>query len=121
MCRACHRTERARGSCRTNTGFQGDKPPNNGDNPRKSCCVSRVLRVVLGKSSVIVSRKSGLLMAAVAACIALAPLRAHAQWWSTRAPVDFEDCADLAEKAATKEAPPAEIASWQPTYAGRRT
>ena len=68
MCRACHRTERARGSCRTKTRFQGDKPPNNGDNPRKSCCVSRVLRVVLGKSSVIVSRKSGLLMAAVAAC-----------------------------------------------------
>jgi len=40
-------------------------------------------------------------MAAVAACVTLAPLRAHAQWWSTRAPVDFEDCADLAEKAAT--------------------
>src|SRR6266849_4150684 len=59
MCRACHRTERARGSCRTKTRFQGDKPPNNGDNPRKSCCVSRVLRVVLGKSSVIASRKSG--------------------------------------------------------------
>ena len=120
MCRACHRTERARGSCRTKTGFQGDKPPNNGDNPRKSCCVSRVLRVVSGKSSVIVSRKSGLLMAAVAACIALAPLRAHAQWWSTRTPVDFEDCADLAEKAATKEARTSEIAACNAKFAGRR-
>ncbi len=101
-------------------GFQGDKPPNNGDNPRKSCCVSRVLRVVLGKSSVIVSRQSGLLTAAVAACVTLAPLRAHAQWWSTRTPVDFEDCADLAEKAATKEARTSEIAACNAKFAGRR-
>src|ERR1700716_944058 len=120
MCRACHRTERARGSCRTNTGFQGDKPPNNGDNPRKSCWVSRVLRVVLGKSSVIVSRKSGLLTAAVAACVTLAPLRVHAQWWSTRAPVDFEECADLAEKAATREARTSELGGCNAKFAGRR-
>jgi hypothetical protein len=78
------------------------------------------LRVVLGKSSVIVSRKSGLLTAAVAACVTLAPLRAHAQWWSTRAPVDFEDCADLAEKAATKEARTSEIAACNAKFAGRR-
>src|SRR6266481_8689077 len=120
MCRACHRTERARGSCRTKTRFRGDKPPNNGDNPRKSCCVSRVLRVVLGKSSVIASRQSRLLMAAVAACIALTPLRVHAQWWSTRAPVDFEECADLAEKAATREARASEIAACNAKFAGRR-
>jgi len=101
-------------------GFQGDKPPNNGDNPRKSCWVSRVLRVVLGKSSVIVSRKSGLLTAAVAACVTLAPLRAHAQWWSEHTPVDFEDCADLAEKAATKEARTSEIAACNAKFAGRR-
>jgi hypothetical protein len=108
------------GSRRTKTRFQGDKPPNNGDNPCKSCCVSRVLRVVSGKSSVIASRQSGLLMAAVAACIALAPLRAHAQWWSTHTPVDFEDCADLAEKAATKEARTSEIAACNAKFAGRR-
>jgi hypothetical protein len=58
---------------------------------------------VLGKSSVIASRKSGLLIAAVAGWVALMPLPAHAQWWSTRAPVDFEECADRAEKASTKE------------------
>jgi hypothetical protein len=75
---------------------------------------------VLGKSSVIASRQSGLLMAAVAGCIALAPLRAYAQWWSTRAPVDFEDCADLAEKAATKEARTSEIAACNAKFAGRR-
>ena len=38
----------------------------------------------------------------IAACVALVPLRAQAQWWS-RAPADFEECADAAEKAATKE------------------
>jgi hypothetical protein len=111
--------ERAHGSCRTKTRFQGDKPPNNGDNPRKSC-VSRVLRVVSGKSSVIASRKSGLLFAVVAGCIALAPLRAHAQWWSTHTPVDFEDCADLAEKAATREARTSEIGACNAKFAGRR-
>jgi hypothetical protein len=112
--------ERARGSRRTKTRFPGDKPANNGDNPRKSC-VSRVLRVVvLGKSSAIASRKSGLLMAAIAGCIALTPLRAHAQWWSTRTPVDFEECADLAEKAATREARTSEIAACNAKFAGRR-
>jgi hypothetical protein len=75
---------------------------------------------VLGKSSVIVSRKSGLLMAAVVGCIALTPLRAHAQWWSTRTPVDFEECADLAEKAATREARTSEIAACNAKFAGRR-
>ena len=59
-------------------------------------------------------------MAAVAACIALAPLRAHAQWWSTRTPVDFEECADLAEKAATREARTSEIGACNAKFAGRR-
>jgi len=60
------------------------------------------------------------LMAAVAGCIALTPLRVHAQWWSTRAPVDFEECADLAEKAATREARTSEIAACNAKFAGRR-
>ena len=59
-------------------------------------------------------------MAAVVGCIALTPLRAHAQWWSTHTPVDFEDCADLAEKAATKEARSSEIAACNAKFAGRR-
>ncbi len=59
-------------------------------------------------------------MAAVAGCIALAPLRAHAQWWSARAPVDFEECADLAEKAATREARTSEIGACNAKFAGRR-
>jgi hypothetical protein len=75
---------------------------------------------VLGKSSVIASRKSGLLIAAVAGWVALMPLPTHAQWWSTRAPVDFEECADRAEKASTKEARTSELAACDAKFAGRR-
>src|ERR1700676_3607436 len=66
------------------------------------------------------SRKSGLLIAVVVGAAALTPLRAHAQWWSTRAPVDFEECADLAEKAATKEARTSELAGCNAKFGGRR-
>src|SRR6266481_606599 len=66
------------------------------------------------------SCKSGLLIAVVVGGAALTPLRAHAQWWSTRAPVDFEECADLAEKAATREARTSEIAACNAKFAGRR-
>jgi hypothetical protein len=66
------------------------------------------------------SRKSGLLIAVVVGAAALTPLRAHAQWWSTRAPVDFEECADLAEKAPTKEARTSELAGCNAKFAGRR-
>ena len=68
----------------------------------------------------IASRKSGLLFAVVASCIALTPLRAHAQWWSTPAPVDFEECADLAEKATTKEARTSELGACNAKFAARR-
>ena len=50
----------------------------------------------------IVSCRLALLIAAIAGGLMLTPLRAQAQWWS-RAPADFEECADKAEKAATKE------------------
>src|SRR6202790_5824817 len=66
------------------------------------------------------SRKSGLLIAVVVGAAALTPLRAHAQWWSTRTPVDFEECADLAEKAATREARTSEIGACNAKFAGRR-
>ena len=68
----------------------------------------------------IASRKSGLLFAVVASCIALTPVPTHAQWWSTRAPVDFEECADLAEKAATREARTSELAACNAKFAARR-
>ena len=58
-------------------------------------------------------------MTAFAACVVLTPLRAQAQWWSSK-PADFEDCADRAEKAATKELKTAALAECHSKFAGRR-
>ena len=49
----------------------------------------------------------------------LQPSRAHAQWWS-HAPADFEDCADAAEKAATRDAKASALAGCNAKFAGRR-
>jgi hypothetical protein len=68
---------------------------------------------------VMVSRKSALLVAAITGCAALAPLCAQAQWWS-RGPADFEGCADIAEKAASKEARTSALAECNAKFAGRR-
>jgi hypothetical protein len=68
---------------------------------------------------VVAPRTSALLMAAIAGGLVLAPSRAHAQWWS-RAPADFEECADAAEKAATREAKASQLAGCNAKFAGRR-
>jgi hypothetical protein len=99
----------------------GEKPPLTGDNAadnRESC---RNLRSVepWRTSSVIRLRKSVLLIAAIAACVVLQSSRAPAQWWS-RAPADFEECADAAEKAATKEARTSGLSECNAKFAGRR-
>ena len=60
-----------------------------------------------------------LLLAALAAGVALLPSRAHAQWWS-RGPADFEECADIAEKAATRQAKAAALGECNAKFAGRR-
>ena len=70
-------------------------------------------------SSVIVSRPSAFVVAAVGSLILLAPVRAHAQWWRS-APADFEECADKAEKAKTKEEKTAALAECSAKFAGRR-
>jgi hypothetical protein len=44
---------------------------------------------------------------------------AEAQWWK-RVPVDFEECADAAEKAATKAEKTAALADCNAKFAGRR-
>jgi hypothetical protein len=49
----------------------------------------------------------------------LQPVRVHAGWWY-HAPKDFEDCADLAEKATTKEDKAAALAQCNAKFAGRR-
>jgi hypothetical protein len=68
---------------------------------------------------VIASRGAGLPVAVIAALVLLCPLRASAQWWS-RAPADFEDCAEAAEKSASKEAKTAALAECNAKFAGRR-
>jgi hypothetical protein len=73
----------------------------------------------LGKSSVIASRTSALLMAALVGGVVLQASRAQAQWWS-RAPADFEACADTAERAATREAKTSALAECNAKFAGRR-
>ncbi len=66
-----------------------------------------------------VPRQSALLLAAIAGCAALTPSCADAQWWS-RGPADFEACADIAEKAASKEAKTSALAECNAKFAGRR-
>jgi hypothetical protein len=69
--------------------------------------------------SVIASRSSLLAVAALAGLVVLSPTLAHAQWWRS-APVDFEACADTAEKAKTKEDKTAALAECNAKFAGRR-
>src|SRR6266404_9661107 len=66
-----------------------------------------------------VSRPSAWLIAAIASCVVMQPSHARAQWWS-RAPADFEECADVAEKAASKEARRAALSECNAKFAGRR-
>ncbi len=67
----------------------------------------------------IASRPSALVVAALAGCVVLTPLRAQAQWWRS-APADFEECADAAEKAKTKQDKTAALAECNAKFAGRR-
>jgi hypothetical protein len=69
---------------------------------------------------VIASRAlSFVVLAAIGGLIVLAPIQADAQWWRS-APVDFESCADVAEKATTKEEKTAKLAECNAKFAGRR-
>jgi hypothetical protein len=68
---------------------------------------------------VIVSRSSLLQIAAIAGLAALVPDGAQAQWWRS-APADFEECADAAEKAASKEEKASKLSECNAKFAGRR-
>jgi hypothetical protein len=76
--------------------------------------------VLLRKLPVNESRKSALLLAAILCCVVLNPVPAHAQWWGARAPADYEECAESAEKAATKEAKATQLAECGVKFAARR-
>ncbi len=65
-------------------------------------------------------RKSALLYATMVCCVALVPARSHAQWWGARAPADYEECAEAAEKAATREAKATQLAECGVKFAARR-
>jgi hypothetical protein len=69
-------------------------------------------------SFVFASRRAALLVAA-AGVFLLTPSHAQAQWWK-RAPVDFEECADAAEKATTKAEKTSALADCNAKFAGRR-
>jgi hypothetical protein len=68
---------------------------------------------------VIASRASSFVVAAIGSLVVLAPVRSDAQWWRST-PVDFESCADVAEKAKTKEEKTAKLAECNAKFAGRR-
>jgi hypothetical protein len=68
---------------------------------------------------VIASRACSFAIASIGSLIVLAPVRCDAQWWRST-PVDFESCADVAEKAKTKEEKTAALAECNAKYAGRR-
>ncbi|SDI87866.1 hypothetical protein SAMN05216338_103267 [Bradyrhizobium sp. Rc2d] len=69
-------------------------------------------------SVVVASRRAALLVAAAGFFLLTLP-HAQAQWWK-RAPVDFEECADAAEKSSTKAEKTAALADCNAKFAGRR-
>jgi hypothetical protein len=58
-------------------------------------------------------------MLIVATFAVLLPCEVRAQWWS-RTPADFEECADVAEKIAARDARTAALAECNAKFAGRR-
>ena len=58
-------------------------------------------------------------MVAFGGCLALQPSRALAQWWP-HAPADYEECAETAEKASTKETKAQALVECNAKFAGRR-
>ena len=65
------------------------------------------------------SRRTALLLATTAGFLLQVQPHAHAQWWK-RAPVDFESCADRAEKSATPAEKTSALAECNAKFAGRR-
>ena len=64
-------------------------------------------------------RRAALIVAALAVVAVLQPSRASAEWWK-RAPADFEECAEAANNAASKEEKVSALADCNAKFAGRR-
>lgn len=65
------------------------------------------------------SRLLAVLVATTVGLVVTQPRLANAGWW-TSGPADFEECADIAEKAASKELKTAALAECNAKFAGRR-
>jgi hypothetical protein len=65
-------------------------------------------------------RKSVPLHVAIVCCVVLIPARSHPQRWGARAPADFEECAEGAEQAASKEAKASQLSECGVKFAARR-
>jgi hypothetical protein len=98
--------------------FRSDKLRESGKNPSNPCFESDLLRV-LGGAFVKGSRTTSLLVAAVGGFLVIQLQRVEAQWWR-HGPRDFEECADLADKAASKEERRLALADCNARFAGRR-
>jgi hypothetical protein len=59
------------------------------------------------------------LLTAIVCCVVL-PARSYAQWWGARIPADYEECAEAAEKTATKETKTTQLAECGVKFAARR-
>jgi len=68
---------------------------------------------------VIASRTAAIVVAGFATVMVLHLSRVSAQWWH-RAPADFEECAEAANKSATQEEKTAALAQCSSKFAGRR-
>lgn len=66
------------------------------------------------------TRLPALLVAAIALGAIALPSHARAQWWSSREPVDYEDCAARAEKTTEAKQRDKDIAACEARFAGRR-
>jgi hypothetical protein len=64
-------------------------------------------------------RRAALIVAALSIVALLQPSRAPAEWWK-RAPADFEECAEAANNAASKDEKVTALADCNAKFAGRR-
>ncbi|MGY3348133.1 Skp family chaperone for outer membrane proteins [Bradyrhizobium sp. USDA 4474] len=100
-------------------------PSSMGDKPTRKGQKSATTQLGLSFSgsrrmlSVFASRRAAPLLVAAAGIFLLTTPHAHAEWWK-RAPIDFEECADAAEKSATKAEKTAALADCNAKFAGRR-
>ncbi len=76
--------------------------------------------IAWGRAAVVGHWRRSILLLVTAVDVALVPAPLQAQWWSGKAPVDFEDCVEKADKTASKDARAAELSQCDSKFIGRR-